>query len=176
MLSSPPSSDTLRDAADLLHKARNPQASSNPITWEEILNEEPYEGQHWEGAYGLPPGSIAGEWDVHSSDSSPYLSPLDDSDLDYQDALYSDINAGPEESVPLETPPLPAKARVDHLADLDEGPADNAMSRGELESLRDSQYWRPNPLPKPNPEPSFDFNEPDTLCASVIRLSVSYAH
>lgn len=104
------------------------------------------------------------DWDDRSSDSSPYLSPLDDSDLDHRDALLSDIDAETEESSLIRTPPSTARARIDHLAVLDEGAADTSSSRRDLESLQASQYWRSSSQANSVYLGSFDTNIPESLC------------
>lgn len=102
------------------------------LTWKDILAEEPFEGQHWEGAYGLPPGSTIENWDAHSGGSTPSLSPLDDSD-DLDDSLSSlessevlDVVSTPETST--QRPVFESRPTYGH--------------RKEFEDLRSRQYWR----------------------------------
>ncbi|PIL37409.1 hypothetical protein GSI_01103 [Ganoderma sinense ZZ0214-1] len=76
-LSNPPTSTTLADAEAIIDKIDNLQPEKAKLTWKDILAEEPLEGQHWEGAYGLPPGSTVENWDHRSDGSSPSLSPWD---------------------------------------------------------------------------------------------------
>ena len=65
-----------------MDRVRNPGKVKSGLTWADILAEEPFEGQHWEGAYGLPRGAVRtdGEPTDLDSDSSPSLSPLEDED------------------------------------------------------------------------------------------------
>ncbi|KAK0453053.1 hypothetical protein EV421DRAFT_1761696 [Armillaria borealis] len=59
------------------------------LTWKKILEEEPFEGEHWEGVYGLPPGSVKNWREPDSqSDVSSVLS-LDSEDLDLEDSSES---------------------------------------------------------------------------------------
>ena len=104
------------------------------MTWNDILSEEPFEGQHWEGVYGLPPGSTVEGWEVHSGGSSPSLSPLDDSD-DLDDSL-SILDS--EESSRVTDFSMPMIQRTAPVPDY-EGAYGH---RGELEDLQAKQYWR----------------------------------
>ena len=111
----------------------------------------------------MPPGSVAAEWEDHSSDSSLYLSPLDDSDLDYRAERYSDVDVETEDSALIQTPPLMAKARTDYLVALDEGDTNTSKTRKDLEALRDAQYWKPSTAANASTSESFDINKPESL-------------
>ena len=41
-----------------MDRLRNPGKVKAGLTWADILAEEPFEGQHWEGVYGLPPSAV----------------------------------------------------------------------------------------------------------------------
>jgi gamma-tubulin complex component 5 len=111
-----------------LHRIRNPQ-----LRKEEILDEEPFEGQHWEGVYGLPPGSTVEGWETMSLESTPPLSPLDDERL-----LLPSHSAEwgiPTESDNIEhfTPPSPLRKSSQPLF---------YDHRQDVETLQLKQYWR----------------------------------
>ena len=129
-----------------IDRVKNPLGKDTGLTWEKILAEEPFEGQHWEGAYGLPPGSVkrTEDWDARSDrsgGSTPSLSPWDDED-DMDEELSSPAYS--PHSVPGSgTPPSPmADEHADHV---------NAWNTEayrysylyEVEDLQSRQYWKP---------------------------------
>ncbi|PCH40985.1 hypothetical protein WOLCODRAFT_118043, partial [Wolfiporia cocos MD-104 SS10] len=134
LLSQPPSSETLRAAEEYLIKANDPPEQPPGLTWKDILAEEPFEGQHWEGAYGLPPGSTVENWDNHSHGSTPSLSPWDDSDLD--DSFSS---SGFESA---ETPLRPPRPVPKEQADDLRRPLAAYSHLQDVENLQARQYWR----------------------------------
>ena len=156
----------MKAATQLLNNPLNPHVSSGVLAWEEILKDEPFEGQHWQGAYRMPPGSVADEWAERSTDSSPYLSPLDDSDVDYHDR-FSDHDAEIEEHALAETPPSTNQGRIDHLVALNEEVYESSAYRRELEGLRASQYWRPDVQAQRDVNATFDMNIPQSLRKST---------
>lgn len=121
-----------------MEQQRNPTKPPTGLTWKDILNEEPFEGQHWQGAYGLPPGSTVENWDEESDSSLLSLSALDYlneseddmSSLDHEKRDQRDPSPSPS------PPPIEKKEdeaytrrpRWDHL-DI-------------VESLQARQYWR----------------------------------
>ncbi len=76
LLSVPPTLSTVERAENYLESSRAPRTDPVSISWKNILDEEPFEGQHWEGVYGLPPGSTVEGWETKSLDSTPPYSPL----------------------------------------------------------------------------------------------------
>ena len=128
---------------------KNPDGAAAKLTWAEILAEEPLEGQHWEGAYGLPPGAVkrSDDWiedddyDARSHGSTPSLSPWDDEDdfdQDRSSLSYSD-GLAPDAAFPP-SPSLSADAREKSIL---ASPAARYAYRTEVEELQASQYWRP---------------------------------
>ncbi|KAF8592572.1 hypothetical protein K439DRAFT_1610352 [Ramaria rubella] len=109
-------------------------SESQLFTWENILKEEPFEGQHWQGAYGLPGGSVVQDWTGETSDS-------DGSSLLY-DAEYEENMSSSEEEHPQSEAGLSAVAqqsipqalRADHgrsiLQAIREFETDNIGNRG----------------------------------------------
>ncbi|SJL01397.1 uncharacterized protein ARMOST_04719 [Armillaria ostoyae] len=100
------------------------------LTWKKILEEEPFEGEHWEGVYGLPPGSVKNWHEPDSqSDVSSVLS-LDSDDLDLDDSSESlpTPPRSPSPSPPICKPTHDVRVSISH--------------RKEVEELQSRQYWR----------------------------------
>ena len=133
------------------------------MTWADILADEPFEGEHWEGVYGLPPGSVRlssqtelrdrEEWD-----STPSLSPLNSDDL----ALDEDSSLScTDYEEPLSTPsvaPSPglsasAVTKLPHSYE----------HRRQFEELRAKQYWRDDWHTDAELQSDFDTGDPSTL-------------
>ncbi|CAL1700277.1 unnamed protein product [Somion occarium] len=162
-LSRPPDFSTLAYAENYLELQRNPPKSDAGLTWKDILAEEPFEGQHWQGAYGLPPGSTVENWEDEESDSSllslSALDDLDDLDDEISSSEVEDRDVGTHER--REEPQF--KPSWDHL-DI-------------VEALQARQYWRPEwQLNVPTDRP-FDFGDPSTLGPAFRRaLSAQKDH
>jgi len=134
-LSLPPLASTVTFAESYVENLRNPPPPSPKLTWTDILAEEPFSGQHWEGVYGLPPGSTVEGWETRSDGSTPSLSPSDDFD-EYEENGES-IALSPPDQVELAAmfqPKITVAKKIDR-------PAFNY--RKEVEDLRARQYWRP---------------------------------
>ncbi|KAI0314462.1 Spc98 family-domain-containing protein [Amylostereum chailletii] len=139
LLSSPPDEYASRYARDYLENARNPPSGKDGPTWKEILDEEPFEGQHWEGVYGLPPGSTIEGWESKSLESTPPLSPLVYEGFDNPRAQVSPLNWDSPDAddddvhVPLSTDKEPKQQFH---------PSVSYDHRQDVESLQTHQYWR----------------------------------
>jgi hypothetical protein len=57
-LSQSPSHLTIEFAKTYLDAIINPPLPVPTLTWADILAEGPFEGEHWEGEYGLPSASV----------------------------------------------------------------------------------------------------------------------
>ncbi|KAI0331306.1 hypothetical protein GY45DRAFT_1406103 [Cubamyces sp. BRFM 1775] len=172
ILSNPPTPVTLEDAESIIQKIENPEHGKPTLTWKDILSEEPFEGQHWEGVYGLPPGSTVEGWERRSDGSSPSLSPWDsESDLD-------DSQSSSELSTIPETPP-PASVRLQNAgAESARGTADplNAYRhRQDVEELQARQYWRPDWRADVKLDKPFDIGDASSLAPSFHRALGSRA-
>lgn len=121
------------------------------MTWKDILAEEPFEGQHWEGVFGLPPGSTVEGWEARSNGSTPSLSPWDDDDsLDEDDSRSSFED--------LRSPVLQAPAAVKSH------PVHQVQNhRLHVEELKSAQYWRDDWRIDADVTRPFDLGEPSTL-------------
>ncbi|KAH9899569.1 Spc98 family-domain-containing protein [Cubamyces lactineus] len=172
ILSNPPTPATLKDAESIIQKIENPEHGKPTLTWKDILSEEPFEGQHWEGVYGLPPGSTVEGWERRSDGSSPSLSPWDsESDLDGSHSS-SELSTVPE------TPP-PAPVRLQNTgAPNTRGTTDplNAYRhRQDVEELQARQYWRPDWRADVNLDKPFDIGDASSLAPSFHRALASRA-
>ena len=68
MLSDSPSGMTLQYAEKLLNPQESTSEKNTGPSWNDIIMEEPFTGQHWQGAYGLPDGAVVKSWDDSGSD------------------------------------------------------------------------------------------------------------
>lgn len=150
-LSEPSSPKTLSFAKEYLENANNPVAPPPALTWAEILAEEPFEGEHWEGIYD----GHQNDWDT-----TPSLSPLnsDDLALDNDDSLSTSDYEEPASSLPkqVENEPWPstqAKAKMPYTY----------AHRKVFEDLRARQYWRDGWTTDADPKRRFDLWDPSTL-------------
>ncbi|OJT05417.1 Gamma-tubulin complex component 5 [Trametes pubescens] len=168
ILSTPPNPTILENAEAVLHRIEHPSVAKPKLTWKDILAEEPFEGQHWEGVYGLPRGSTVEGWETRSDGSTPSLSPWDsDSDLD-------GAQSSSELSVIPETPP-PAHSGPRQAGELEEGatidPRNAYRHRQDVEELQARQYWRPEWRTEAAIEKPFDLGDASSLGAQASIVS-----
>ncbi|KAI0698574.1 Spc98 family-domain-containing protein [Cytidiella melzeri] len=141
-LSQTPNSATLDSAEQLIDRIKNPNRPPSGLTWAEILAEEPYAGQHWEGVYGLPPGSVKrdeDEGDAASDNSLLSLSLLDD-DFGQEDSLSSSCEIWSEDGA-AESPLTPEPDDAGYMQQWSKEIAAHSH-RFEVEQLQARQYWR----------------------------------
>ena len=148
LLSSAPSSTTHAFAET--YKGARPPKPPTPITWREILAEEPFEGQHWEGVYGLPAGSTVEGWETRSGGSTPSLSPWDEDDSLDSDGTPSSFEDLPPPRAPEE---FHSRYRVYHH--------ENHLEL--IERLKAGQYWRDDWKIDVDVSRPFDIGDPSTL-------------
>jgi gamma-tubulin complex component 5 len=104
------------------------------ISWKAILDEEPFEGQHWEGIYGLPPGSTVEGWETRSLNSTPPYSPLPPGDP-------SDLS--PSLSSTDSLPSVEAKSFLNEDVELAHMATVSSFGHRQLiEDLQRRQHWR----------------------------------
>jgi gamma-tubulin complex component 5 len=130
-LSLPPTQATLNYADGCLERINNPPKLRPLLSWGDILAEEPFEGQHWEGVFGLPPGSTVEGWEMQSLDSTPPSSPA--SSVGLRDIENSSSSGSPIPRDLSHAEYLPTE--VTPIEDLCAHPRD-------LEELQARQYWR----------------------------------
>jgi gamma-tubulin complex component 5 len=149
----------------------NPQKPPGPLTWTEILAEEPFHGQHWEGVYGLPPGSTVEGWEVRSNGSSPSLSPWDD-DHSRDDGSDSLSLAGSLSSMKFEENEGPSPiegGRSDDNIILKAVP-EFYRHRQAFEELQARQYWRPEWRTQADLDRPFNLGDHSTLAPSLDKV------
>ncbi|KAG9317863.1 Spc98 family-domain-containing protein [Chiua virens] len=141
--------------AEAYKDARPPEPPA-PITWKEILAEEPFEGQHWEGVYGLPVGSTVEGWETRSGGSTPSLSPWDEDDSLDSDGIPSSFEDLP---APVTGPPREqnTRYRIRH-------------QENPLEQLKANQYWRDDWKIDVDVSRPFDISDPSTLGPAMLRV------
>ena len=132
-MSAAPAASTFKHADAYIEAIRHLPEPPPSLTWKDILAEEPFEGQHWEGVYGLPPGSTVEGWEQTSDGSTPSLSPWDDDDddLDDDDSFHY-AEDSPSSPVPVE--------RVFSREQPNIHPS--FQHRRVVEELKARQYWR----------------------------------
>ncbi|THH14297.1 hypothetical protein EW146_g6007 [Bondarzewia mesenterica] len=169
LLSLPPAKSTLDYADNLLENIRNPSELPSTLSWKDILAEEPFEGQHWEGVFGLPPGSTVEGWETKSPESTPPYSPISLDDLqDLNRSLSSlELPLSSEESSPR-SPPLPEIAEAGtHLKDA-------YTHRRDVEELQSRQYWKNEWQSDASSTYSFSIGDASTLGPSLSRALNEY--
>ncbi|KAM6496155.1 Spc97 / Spc98 family domain containing protein [Amanita muscaria] len=164
-LSQPPSSATLAYAENLVYLLKNPPPPPKPLTWADILAEEPFEGEHWEGVYGLPPGSVRGisQESTDDWDSTPSLSPLE-SDLEF-DGDEPDLLQGTGDSTELLN-----EEKEDSKPDENDSkmvPPFTLAHRLSLEKMKAKQYWRDDWKSDVDVTKEFDLKDTSTLGLAI---------
>ena len=142
-------------AETYLECSRTPHRDPVSISWKDILDEEPFEGQHWEGVYGLPPGSTVEGWESKSLDSTPPYSPLLLEDLGDLTRSPSSIDS-----------PLAIQAELSMNPDVDFPNMANTSSFGHRQSIEDlqrRQYWRTEWQTDASLTPSFAIENASSL-------------
>jgi gamma-tubulin complex component 5 len=155
LLSVPPTQLTIERAENYLESSGTPPTDPVSVSWKTILDEEPFEGQHWEGVYGLPPGSTVEGWETRSLDSTPPYSPLLlDGFGDFSPSLSS------ADSLPALEAELSLNVRA-HSAHM------TALStfghRQLVEDLQRRQYWRTEWRPDASLRFSFAITDASSL-------------
>ncbi|KAI6013730.1 Spc98 family-domain-containing protein [Pisolithus microcarpus] len=161
LLSAMPSRSTLAFADT--YDDRDSSKKQPPLTWKDILAEEPFEGQHWEGVYGLPAGSTVEGWENRNSDSDSVLSPWDD-----LDSLGSDDGDKDEWNQPSED----LSSQSGHTLDTSQRtPPDHAPKHlTVVEELKAQQYWRDEWHIGIDVNRPFDLGDPSTLGPTMVRV------
>ncbi|KAI0776168.1 Spc98 family-domain-containing protein [Trametes elegans] len=172
LLSNPPTPTTLENAQSIIHKIDHPQQSKPTLTWKDILAEEPFEGQHWEGVYGLPRGSTVEGWETKSDGSTPSLSPWDsESDVD-EGQSSSELSTVPETAPP---PPVAPQRTGESAAGSTRDPLNAYRHRQDVEELQSRQYWRSEWHIDADVDKPFDLGDASTLAPSFHRILGSRA-
>ncbi|EJU06390.1 hypothetical protein DACRYDRAFT_113103 [Dacryopinax primogenitus] len=158
-LSLPPAPATHTYASIVLDKAKDPFRIPSALTWETIIAEEPFEGQHWEKLASEPhPGKgkrrsnswsssgsgdvLTGEDDLHSTPTSP-------------STTFSSI-----------------KKQQDNLEDF-VSPSELAAATAqmELDDMLDRQYWKEHWRIDVDLHEPFDLSKAETLGPTLMGIS-----
>ncbi|EEB93398.1 hypothetical protein MPER_07948 [Moniliophthora perniciosa FA553] len=138
-LSSPPNPSTLSYAFVYLDSLANPPPppDSDELTWKKILEEEPFEGEHWIGIPGGIPLPQSRRDDDGDSDNTSSLSSLDSDDLELDIGPLPSVSIDERLATPSSHPPLRSQS----------GPSEKPLYtthayRKEVENLKTKQYWR----------------------------------
>ncbi|KAG5648724.1 hypothetical protein DXG03_000071 [Asterophora parasitica] len=198
-LSNPPTALTQHHASCILDARARAPTPPPTLTWASIVAEEPFEGEHWEGAYGLPVGFVRHrdaaqrgyydreneteriDWD--SRWSTPSLSPLNSDDLELDADQEDEQRQLEKELAKYGEPELnPAEyeepVKRDHEAVVygerapGRAPPHNYAHRKEFEALQAKQYWRDDWRGDVDPveRRSFDMGDASTLGPSLRGL------
>ncbi|KAF5393078.1 hypothetical protein D9757_001260 [Collybiopsis confluens] len=196
-LSAPPQPSTLTHASLYLHALENPPdpAKSDQLTWRKILEEDPFEGEHWVGVPGGIPlphkrrtkttnvkndssDNERGEGllnDIEDIHTSPSLSPLNSDDL-----ALDDTDSDSESSL-REQSALFSAAQNDRSHDQPLNTSHRPVYttyayRKELEDLKQKQYWQaewqmdPAVTQRQQQRGSFDIGNASTLGPTLQRV------
>ena len=148
-------------AESYLENITNPRLPHRSLTWQDILAEEPFEGQHWEGAYGLPPGSTVEKWENESNGSTVSLSPWDDDSDHGEDSLsFAGSSPSPQED---HDAPLEPELRATGDFTTTKVTPQSYSHRDAVEQLKGRQYWRPEWHVNTDVTRPFNLGDPSTL-------------
>ncbi|KAG8960555.1 hypothetical protein FRC00_000061 [Tulasnella sp. 408] len=150
LVANAPNAVTQAAAADILHSIRNPPPPPHVLTWEDILAEEPFEGEHWL----MPP-----------SPSSSSLSSWSDLPSRQQVVDSDGSTSASEDSISLKSHEL--KADGAEVSDKIE-PSDDPQNT--LDALQQQQYWTNQSPLKDTP---FNLGDPSTLGPAFASLRKS---
>lgn len=172
-LSLPPTSETDSYAESYLQALKNPPSPPKILTWADILAEEPFEGEHWEGVYGLPASSVRksrrdDDGSSRSGDSTPSLSPLNSDDLELnEDDSFSSADYDTDEL----PPPLPSST-TNLFVPIETKPPHTFAHRKVFEDLQAKQYWRDDWRSDVDVGKPFDLGDASTLGVYLMKLFV----
>ena len=178
-MSQPPSRATDEIAKSYVDATTNPPPSVPTLTWADILADEPFEGEHWEGVYGLPPGTVrlssqTEPRDREEWDSTPSLSPLNSDDL----ALDEDSSfSSADYETPLSPPSITLSAELSTSAVIKL--PHSYQHRRQFEELHAKQYWRDDWHTDAVLRSDFDIGDPSTLglcLCPFLKLSLIFLH
>jgi len=128
------------------------------------LAEEPFEGQHWEGVYGLPSGSTVEGWEETSDGSTPSLSPWDEDEDDWDD----------NDSFPYTDDPCSSPVPVDQVSSHEQPKLNLPYHhRRVVEELQARQYWRDEWRTDADLSRPFNLGDASTLGSLLVLLVFS---
>ncbi|KAF9026563.1 hypothetical protein BDZ89DRAFT_1134747 [Hymenopellis radicata] len=150
-LANAPESSTSTYASSYLFNLNAPPPAVEVLTWKKILEDDPFEGEHWEGVYGMPPGSIKNQREPDSDSDASSLWSLHSDDIDIERSSPTPPRSPSPTSSPAFTPSLP-DIRL------------SVLHRKEVEDLQARQYWRSDwRMPVQGMSTRFDIGNASTL-------------
>ncbi|KAG8749696.1 hypothetical protein FRC14_001179, partial [Serendipita sp. 396] len=164
-LSSAPLPSTLVHADIILSGERELSKKEKKLTWTKILEEEPLEGEHWEGIFD----SIRLTYDDDGDSLSSWGSDNEDenllSDVEPEDASPNGLKLS--RSAPEEYLPVVRSDLFNHF------PNPAYTNREIVEAIQQKQSWRPEWDPKILWNRPFNVADPSTLGAMADSVSFS---
>jgi gamma-tubulin complex component 5 len=163
LLSRPPNKSSIAFADEYMFKVHNPATVEKRTTWQDIFMDEPFQGQHWQGVYGLPPGSVKKDWDDEeqvSSGSEASSASSISFDLGIRDGEQDDNESVSSRGL-SERGAVALAAQ--HENPLVRAARDRLAHRKAVEELQARQYWRPEWKSDIPPNRHFDFSDASTL-------------
>ncbi len=152
-------------ASSYLYNLTAPPPSVEVLTWKKILEDDPFEGEHWEGVYGMPPGSIKNQREPDSDSDASSLWSLHSDDLDVEHSSDS-LPTSPRSPSPIALQSSPAF--IPSLPDI----RLSVLHRKEVEDLQARQYWRSDwKMPVQGTSTRFDIGDASTLGRSGQSLT-----
>jgi gamma-tubulin complex component 5 len=145
----------------VLSEEHEPSSKPGKLTWAQIMEEEPFEGEHWAGIF--PNGK-----DAHDTDSSFSSEMEQESEMEDDDSK-SDLSENSMTSDTSSTS-LPTANILD--TQINHFRAPSMENREVAETLREEQYWRPSQTAKLQWNRKFHLADPSTLAATVDKLFV----
>ena len=130
-----------------MDRVKNPNQPPPGLTWSEILAEEPFTGQHWEGVYGLALGSVEREGDEDDAASDGSLLSLSLLDDDYgqfeNETSSSSARSWSDDEAPYALASPSENANDASYMQQWSKEITAYSDRFEVEQLKARQYWRP---------------------------------
>ncbi|KDQ64207.1 hypothetical protein JAAARDRAFT_219284 [Jaapia argillacea MUCL 33604] len=163
MLSTPPTSQMLANASTYLERLKHPPPPPATLTWKEIIQDEPFEGDHWAGIFDEEEGSEDSELSDWGEERDRDI----DTDTDFGFGLR-----GRGESVssldPEEVHPIPNHKNLEEERD----PRRSWAHRQGVEEMKEGQYWRDEWVSDVDSrgERVFDIGDSSTLGPAMRRV------
>lgn len=129
-----------------------------------MLADEPFEGQHWEGATGLPEGGTVEGWESPSFDryTGSYAASEDEDEYDESSV----------EETPLETASESSPRRANNLRDTTSLGRHSQTARDDAEHFGNRQYWKDGWRTDADTTRPFHFGDASTLGRRWIVLAM----
>lgn len=153
-LSSPPASSTLAHAEILLTTERSALEEPPELTWKHIMEEEPFEGEHWE--------------EIGTSNRSRRSTPSYGSDSDSDDIRSRRSENSTRSTLSCESPSHHHNTAIPPTLPINEA----LQNRMTVEDLQGKQYWRADWRGDMNLDAPFRLADPASFGPTVSRPSL----